>query len=300
MATFDRDARIRLAALRWCEELRAGWGDHVPASAVSPFPFEGESIHLRGQQGIFRPRQLSDGPLSIRSALDSPYNDEVREGGTVIRYDFAPQTRRGENDGLKRLAGRGTPLIYLIQVAPKSRGVEYLVVSPVFVTGWDDRSRTFSISMAGQRSPSGAAGELVPLASESEVTQAYRLQEVKSRLHQAHFRRLVLDAYRHRCAVCELRVRPLLDAAHILPDSRGGRPVVQNGLGLCALHHRAMDRGLLRVLPSYTIEIDREHIPSNDSRAQSALLEHHGRRLWLPRDESHWPSSQLLQEALVG
>ena len=51
------------------------------------------------------------------------------------------------------------------------------------------------------------------------------------RLHQATFRERVLHAYRTSCAICRLRHRELLDAAHILPDGHPrGEPVVPNGL----------------------------------------------------------------------
>lgn len=295
----DRNARIRLTAMEWCADLRARWGDHVPASALKTFLFEGEAIHLRGQQGIFKPRQLTDGPLSIRSALESPYNDEVLGGGSEIRYDYAPPTREAENTGLKHLARSATPLIYLIQVAPRSHGVEYLVVSPVFVKSWNDAARTFAISLSGRGTLPEVSGEVVPLVPEGIITQEYRLQQVRARLHQAGFRKLVLAAYRQRCSVCELRVRPLLDAAHIVSDSRGGKPEIQNGLGLCALHHRAMDRGIMSVLPDYTIQIDRDGIADSDKRAKSVLLDHHGQRLVLPKDEGHWPDRGLLEQALT-
>ena len=66
---------------------------------------------------------------------------------------------------------------------------------------------------------------------------------------QKVFRRLPRDP---RCALCRLGHRELLDAAHIREDTRGGKPVVPNGLSMCAIHHRAFDSFVLAVSPAVT------------------------------------------------
>ena len=66
------------------------------------------------------------------------------------------------------------------------------------------------------------------------------------RLHQQRFKIDVMRAYRERCAICSLRERVLLQAAHIVPDPEPqGIAAVVNGLALCAIHHLAYDRNLL-------------------------------------------------------
>ena len=64
------------------------------------------------------------------------------------------------------------------------------------------------------------------------------------------FRRRVLEAYEERCAVCDLDIRLGerllgLEAAHIQWHSHGGPDQVANGLALCLLHHKALDRGAM-------------------------------------------------------
>ena len=64
------------------------------------------------------------------------------------------------------------------------------------------------------------------------------------------FRKRVLEAYDERCAVCEYDIRfgdrlLGLEAAHIRWHSHDGRDVVPNGLALCGVHHKALDRGAL-------------------------------------------------------
>ena len=64
------------------------------------------------------------------------------------------------------------------------------------------------------------------------------------------FRRRVLEAYEERCAVCDLDIRLGerllgLEAAHIQWHSHEGPDHVTNGLALCLLHHKALDRGAM-------------------------------------------------------
>jgi putative restriction endonuclease len=286
------DARIRQAALAWCEQLRIRWGDHVPASQLRTFPFEGSSIFLKGQQGIFKPRQMQDGPLSIRTALDSPYHDEVTDGGETIRYAFS--TSPHENAGAKRISEAMSPLIYLVQVKAKPQP-EYMIISPAFITGWDDVAKVFQVAYQPTSEIMG-----FEVAEATFAEKRYGLQILKSRLHQAHFRKEVLSAYRNRCAVCELRVRPILDGAHIIPDSDpAGAPIVQNGLALCANHHRAYDRKILLIRGDYTIEVDQTAVRKADVAGEQALLDHQGKLLSLPRSEALWPDRARLDRVAL-
>lgn len=88
---------------------------------------------------------------------------------------------------------------------------------------------------------------------------------VQVRLHQASFRERVLDAYRTHCAMCRLKHRELLDAAHIIPDSDpDGHLEVSNGLSLCKIHHAAFDRGIIGVWPVYVIEVREDVLREED------------------------------------
>jgi putative restriction endonuclease len=287
------DIRIREAALAWCEQLRMRWGDHVPAKELNKFPFDGDWLFLAGQQGIFKPKLLDDGPLSIRTVIDGPYNDSVARDGETIRYDFSNISWM--NDGLKRVAEAMSPVIYLVQV--NKQPSEYLVISPAFITDWNDAARVFQVAYQPTSESKGSG-----VAEATQVEKRYGFQLMKSRLHQAHFRKAVLTANKDRCAVCELRVRPLLDGAHIIPDSvPGGDAIVQNGLSLCANHHRAYDRRILMVRGDYTIEVDQRAVKKRDSEGSRALLDHQGKPLrFLPKERSLWPDPDRLERVAAG
>ena len=62
------------------------------------------------------------------------------------------------------------------------------------------------------------------------------------------FRKEVLEAYEERCPICDFDLRINdemlgIEAAHIQWHSHKGPDNVFNGLALCLLHHRALDRG---------------------------------------------------------
>lgn len=74
-------------------------------------------------------------------------------------------------------------------------------------------------------------------------------RSVLARLGQRPFQALVLDAYHRRCAVTGDKIRPVLQAAHILPVSQGGHNRLDNGLLLRSDVHTLFDGGYLGVDP---------------------------------------------------
>jgi HNH endonuclease len=70
--------------------------------------------------------------------------------------------------------------------------------------------------------------------------------------------------------VSALRHAELPEAAHILPDGHPeGRPIVPNGLWLCALHHAAFDGNVLEVRPDLKVEIRLDALEEEDGRCCS-------------------------------
>ena len=106
----------------------------------------------------------------------------------------------------------------------------------------------------------------------------------------------MLQAYRDSCALCRLRHRELLDAAHIVPDSEpGGEPVVTNGIALCTLHHAAFDKLLIGIRPDYVVAVRTAILEEIDGpMLQHGLKGLHERRLELPHDTRLRPDPDLL------
>jgi putative restriction endonuclease len=291
----NQDVALREAAIRHCRLLSLQWGEAVPfAELACGFPFAGTWVKLVGPQGVFKPKEMSDGPLTLLSTLASTYEDELLEGDEVL-YDYAPRSREHENDGLKRIQNQGKAVILLKQVKSKPRP-EYMVFAPVVMLGFDDATRKVRLNLAAAQTDKAG----IPSPAPSVFSKAYAETTAKARLHQAHFRKETLAAYAERCCVCELRERPLLDAAHIVPDRLPeGVAWVRNGLAMCPTHHRAYDKNLLLVTDTYRVEVrdDRlHHVGSEATRRM--LLDYHGREIHRPKDERFWPEPALLRRKI--
>lgn len=67
------------------------------------------------------------------------------------------------------------------------------------------------------------------------------------RIGQQAFQAVIGEKYGHRCAITGDKVRPVLQAAHILPVSKGGEHRVDNGLYLRSDVHTLFDAGYLGI-----------------------------------------------------
>jgi putative restriction endonuclease len=78
---------------------------------------------------------------------------------------------------------------------------------------------------------------------------------VKQRIGQGSFRILVTDLYGRRCSVTGERTLPVLEAAHILPVSRGGIHTPENGLLLRSDIHTLFDLGYVTIDPQNRFQV---------------------------------------------
>jgi putative restriction endonuclease len=180
------------------------------------------------------------------------------------------------------------PIIYFYGVRPG----RYLPFFPVYIVGDHPDAREFSLDLTGIPF---VAPDLV--ASEAPARE-YRSRVVKDRIHQAGFRETVMSAYTNHCAVCRLKRVELVEAAHIVPDSLGGPPVVTNGMALCKLHHAAFDRNVLGIRPDLTVAIRKDVLDEVDGPMLAhGLKDFHGRVLMhLPRRLEHRPDIGFLEQ----
>lgn len=74
-----------------------------------------------------------------------------------------------------------------------------------------------------------------------------RIREVKSRVNQQFFRKMVLANYNGKCALTGIDIGELLIASHILPwsENKEERLNPENGICLSALYDKAFDKGLI-------------------------------------------------------
>jgi putative restriction endonuclease len=118
---------------------------------------------------------------------------------------------------------------------------------------------------------------------------------IGQRKRDGRFRANVITAYGHCCAICgfDLKIGGSdfgLDAAHIKWHQFGGPDVVDNGLALCSIHHKGVDRGVIGFSANQTILISVDLHGS--SWAKDWFEEFKGKPLrkptrvdWHPKDE---------------
>jgi putative restriction endonuclease len=116
----------------------------------------------------------------------------------------------------------------------------------------------------GEAADLNALNEIAKLRGKTDADQSTEitgkerkevLRTVKQKVRDADFRDRIMTAYKSTCAMCDVQLR-LIDAAHIVPvDSPTSTDDTNNGIALCALHHRAFDNGLISFDLSYKIQV---------------------------------------------
>ena len=253
----ERDSQVRLRAFKFLDEQRLVFGGELPHEALRlGFEFEGHRVPLQGPQGIFKPKALSlPVPLSLTTAPERPdrprpYKDEMGPDN-LLRYRYrGTDPDHHENAGLRLAMRDRVPLVYF-------EGIDvgwYSATYPVYVVQ-DDPKGLFVTVAADQDASFGLSVDQVA-EPQAVGRREYATQLALRRIHQDKFRHFVLKAYRDACAICALRRRELLEAAHIIPDrDERGVPEVFNGLSLCKLHHAAFDSQIVGVTPKLIVEV---------------------------------------------
>ncbi len=293
------DHAVRLAAFGFLEEQVRLAGDEgaLRRSVLERgFEYEGQRVPLLGPQGIFKPRVLSNIPLSITTVPlvegeARPYEDAFGPDG-LLRYRYrGTDPAHHENVGLRLAMQHQVPLIYFHGIVPGLYAAEW----PVFVVGDDPGQLTFTVSVDERRFADLGA---VPVDEEfPDIRRRYVTRLFRQRLHQTEFRERVVRAYQHHCAVCRLRRDELLEAAHIVPDADPlGTPSVPNGVALCRLHHAAFDRCLIGINPDCVVEVRRDVLEDSDGPMLiHGLQRFHGSNLLVPRSVAQRPDRRLLE-----
>lgn len=292
------DDEVRLAAFNWLSQKIEGSGDVLSRSIlVQGFQFRGIRVPLLGPQGIFKPKILSEIPLSITTAPKGPYDDSFSTDGFLLYRYRGTNQQHHENVGLRKAYHRQKPIIYFHGVVPG----KYLAVWPVFIIGDIPEKLTFKVAVddmayIGKIKTTVQDADVVH-DIDAEARRAYITYGVRHRLHQRGFRERVLSAYKEQCALCRLRHREFLDAAHIIPDNEpGGDPVVRNGIALCKLHHAAFDSFFIGIRPDFRVIVKAEILIETDGpMLRHGLQELHNTKLVIPRKIDLRPDPELLE-----
>ena len=289
------DENVRRRAFDWLREQVARHDEVLPWSVLQAgFDFNGTRVALVSMPGIFTPR-VCELPLSIRTAVDGPYDDRAGSDGRFFYAYRGKEPDHPDNAGLREAMNRRVPLVHFFGLLPG----RYLAAWPVFVVADDPGTLTFTTQLDHASVLDFPVAELSPAASHGPVAderRRYATRELQVRLHQRSFRERVLRAYRSQCALCRLRHHELLDAAHIVPDSEAGPPSVPNGLALCKLHHAAFDKMFVGVRPDGIIKVRRDILDERDGpMLLHGLKRLHNSKLHAPRKTEDRPDPEYLE-----
>jgi hypothetical protein len=176
------------------------------------------------------------------------YADELSTDGVLYHYP-----RTGRPPGRDRSEVVATKAAWRLRLPvfvvtpgdpPSSRNVH-----KGWIEGWVDDAEVFLVTFAEDPPPEPPSDEgESPFVLDTEITRSSR--SVVSRPNQQRFKFAVLKLYGPACAVCDLAVTDLLQAAHLRGKAERGSDDPRNGLVLCALHHVAYDRGLFAIEPT--------------------------------------------------
>jgi putative restriction endonuclease len=259
---------------RWLSRIDFGWG---PERVVDV------------SKGIWNPSSYA-ATLAIVSDPRGEY-DDGDHGESLFRYSYEKRPhgqdpRGGSNAKLREAMRLALPIVMLRKVGEG----RFVPIMPVYVVKDEPDQRRFLLAL------DESLRFLPDPANLTEDQRRYARRVVRQRLHQPEFRARVLGAYESRCAICVLSKVPLLDAAHITPDTDGdGLPVVPNGLTLCKIHHGAYDENILGITPDYKVAIKADVLAESDGpMLKHGLQQMDGRRLWVPKRIEERPNRDRL------
>lgn len=252
------------------------------------FGFGPERVKDVGK-GIWNPSSYA-GTLTIVSDPNSEY-DDGDHGDSLYRYSYEKRPPGqdpggGSNNKLREAMRLGLPIVMLRKVADG----RFVPVMPVYVVKEEPEHHRFLLAL------DESLRFLPDPAHLTDDQRRYVERVVRQRMHQPEFRSRVLGAYELKCAVCDLKKTPLLDAAHITADgAQEGLPVVTNGLALCKIHHAAYDENILGISPDYLVHINPDVLMEIDGPMLKYGLQQMDRRtIWTPRRAAERPDKKRL------
>jgi putative restriction endonuclease len=233
----------------WRELLERGGPTDVERQVIRELGMYG------GAQGVWvdaaRTRALTVDDTGIAVGLlhtGRHYADDLSETGILYHY---PRTGRAgrrdvaEVEATKRAAELALPVFV---ITPSQASTNRRDVHLGWVVEWDDEDEIFLVTFTDEAVPESQvvpASEFRLFADDVET----RRVEAVARPNQQRFKFDVLARYGARCAVCDIDVPQVLDAIHLAEKAAKGSDHPENGLVLCATHHRAFDRGLFAIDP---------------------------------------------------
>lgn len=218
---------------------------------------------------------------SAVGAADEIYPDTFRQlpdGTWQMRY--APKRGpldKGVNRALFKCMEDHLPVLAIVttRAGKTPEGARYKILGLALLTDYDAGSRHFVLQgctpavVEALRPAAPSDADLEEMDLRNGLVLPFQVGGPRQRYVASReardraFRKLVLEEYRHQCAVCQsmflLRERneELVEAqaAHIIEVQSGGPDDPRNGLSLCPRHHWAFDSGLFCITDALEVKV---------------------------------------------
>lgn len=112
------------------------------------------------------------------------------------------------------------------------------------------------------------------------------------------FRGEVLNAYNGRCAICGFDARLnnelfAIEAAHIKWKQFNGPCTVNNGLALCSIHHKALDKGVITFFPDMRLRVS--PALNGGEIIDNFFWRFEGKEIYMPRKGENIPLQKYIE-----
>jgi hypothetical protein len=171
----DPDWPIRQAAFQRLAELTRLYGAVLPWEVVTQgFSFRGELIYFATRaQGIFRPRQMRGGALSIKTTIPrqgrtARYDDIASEDGAFFYRFKGDDPENHSNQLLAQAQELKAPLIYFYGVGPGM----YRPIWPAYISRFDASALTCEV-VADEAQSVEAPGTALHDATADRIRRGY-------------------------------------------------------------------------------------------------------------------------------
>ncbi|TMO64582.1 restriction endonuclease [Pseudoalteromonas aurantia] len=130
----------------------------------------------------------------------------------------------------------------------------------------------------------------------SQLGLEFTFRQVQKR--DPNFRREVLNAYNGKCAICGFDARLnddlfALEAAHIKWKQFNGPCSVNNGLALCSIHHKALDKGAITITNEMRVQVS--SAVNGGGMVEQLIWDFDTKQIQLPRQTECLPLSSFYQ-----
>ena len=222
-----------------------------------------------GAAGIYRDKNrthsLAEDGIAV-SIMNSSghYSDEISED--VMIYDY-PKTDRsrshdaGEIASLKNAMLTRMPLFVISEISGNRRRVDL-----GWVTSCEDSASACLIKLHQQ--PEEKFDPLAELSVDfiSTVPRKLTTSQIKRLERDPKFKFKALVLYQTTCALTDVKVERMLDAAHVIPVAENGTDDPRNSLLLSASIHRAFDANYWAIEPESLVVATRKQGPTLDQK----------------------------------